>query len=59
MDATIHQAPYQMGRRCVVLADKLLKGEKLEYTDPTLREITVPVRMVTRDNVAEIFPSGD
>ena len=58
MDATIRQAPYQMGRQCVMLADKLLKGEKLEYTDPKLREITVPVGLVTRENVGEILPSG-
>jgi ribose transport system substrate-binding protein len=47
MAATIQQVPYDMGRQCVALADKLLKGEALKYTNPELREITVPVRLLT------------
>ena len=53
MAATIQQVPYDMGRRCVELADMLLKGESLSYTDAELREITVPVKLITRDNLPE------
>jgi len=54
--ATIQQAPYEMGKQCVGLADKLLKGRTLAYTDPTLREITIPVRLITRENLSQYFP---
>jgi ribose transport system substrate-binding protein len=54
--ATIQQAPYEMGKQCVGLADKLLKGQALTYTDPNLREITIPVRLITRENLPQYFP---
>jgi ribose transport system substrate-binding protein len=54
--ATIQQAPYEMGKQCVGLADKLLKGQALTYTDPNLREITIPVRLITRENLSQYFP---
>jgi ribose transport system substrate-binding protein len=54
--ATIQQVPYEMGSRCVGLVDKLLKKEPLSYTDATLREITIPVRLITRENVNDYFP---
>ena len=54
--ATIQQAPYEMGKQCVCLADKLLKGQALTYTDPNLREITIPVRLITRENLSQYFP---
>jgi ribose transport system substrate-binding protein len=55
--ATIQQVPYEMGARCVGLADKLLKGQSLEFTDVGLREITIPVRLVTKDNISQYFPA--
>lgn len=54
--ATIQQMPYEMGKKCVGLVDKLLKGETLTYTNDKLREITIPVRLITRENVRQYFP---
>lgn len=54
--ATIQQVPYEMGRKSVTLADKLLKGEPLTFTDTELREITIPVRLITQNNVSQYFP---
>jgi len=54
--ATIQQVPYEMGKQCVSLADKLLKKQPLAYTDPNLREITIPVRLITRENLSQYFP---
>jgi len=51
MAATIQQVPYEMGKTCVRLADQLLKNEPLSFTDPELREITVPVRLLTAENL--------
>lgn len=51
MAATIRQSPYDMGRKCVILVDRLLKGGTVEYTDEALREITVPVHLVTKEEV--------
>jgi ribose transport system substrate-binding protein len=45
--ATVQQQPDEMGRQCVELARRLIRGENLEYTDPDLREITVPVKLIT------------
>ncbi len=59
MAATIQQVPYEMGVKCVELVDKLLKGEELEYTDPELREITVPVRLITSENIDEAAGSEE
>ena len=46
--ATVQQVPYEMGRQCVRLVEQLLKGQKPGFTNAALREITVPVRLVTR-----------
>jgi ribose transport system substrate-binding protein len=54
--ATIQQVPYEMGSMSVILADKLLNNHPLTFTDVTLREITIPVRLITRENVLEYFP---
>jgi len=54
--ATIQQIPYEMGAKCVGLADKLLKGQPLTFTDSNLLEITIPVRLITRENVSQYFP---
>jgi ribose transport system substrate-binding protein len=56
--ATVQQVPYDMGRKCVELAGLLLKGQKLTFTNDQLREITVPVRMITVGNVKEFFPDA-
>ncbi len=57
MAATIQQVPYEMGEKTVQLADMLLKGLPLTFTDPKLREITIPVRLITQENVSEYFPA--
>jgi ribose transport system substrate-binding protein len=54
--ATVQQVPYEMGQKCVELAERLLAGEKLKFTNQELREITVPVRMITKENVKQFFP---
>lgn len=51
MAATIQQVPYEMGKKSVQLADELLKGRPLTFTDSELKEITIPVRLITRENV--------
>jgi ribose transport system substrate-binding protein len=58
MAATIQQTPYEMGKKCVELADRLLKGEALTFTDPQSREITIPVRLITQENVSQYFPAA-
>jgi len=57
MAATIQQMPYEMGKKSVQLSDKLLKGRPLTFTDSELREITIPVRLITQKNVLEYFPA--
>lgn len=57
MAATIQQMPYEMGKKSVQLSDKLLKGRPLTFTDSELREITIPVRLITQENVLEYFPA--
>ncbi|MFC1601203.1 substrate-binding domain-containing protein [Candidatus Sumerlaeota bacterium] len=56
MAATVRQKPYEMGKQCVMLVESLLKGEKLTFTNPELREITVPVDLVTQENIDELYP---
>jgi len=56
MAATIQQVPYEMGKKCVELADQLLKGKPLTFSNPQLREITISVRLITQENVSEYFP---
>jgi ribose transport system substrate-binding protein len=51
MAATVQQVPYEMGKMTVVLADKAIKGEALEYDDDAAREIYVPVNLITSDNI--------
>ena len=51
MAATIQQVPYEMGKKCVELATKILNKEKLKYTNDKLREITIPVKLITKKNV--------
>jgi ribose transport system substrate-binding protein len=51
MAATIQQIPYDMGKMTVDLATKLMAGEKLKYDKEAEREIYVPVKLITKDNV--------
>lgn len=53
MVATVQQLPYDMGRKTAVLADMLIKGEKLTFDDAEKKEIYVPVKLITKDNVEE------
>lgn len=47
MDATIAQYPDEMGYLCAQLADKLIRGEELEYDNPDEREIYADVKLLT------------
>lgn len=51
MTATIEQLPFEMGNETVALADKLIKGEKINFDDPLNREIYVPVKLITKDDI--------
>lgn len=51
MAATIQQIPYEMGKKCVELATKILNKEKLKYTNDKLREITIPVKLITKEDI--------
>ena len=51
MSATIQQIPYDMGKMTVDLATKLMNGEKLKYDKEAEREIYVPVKLITPENV--------
>lgn len=51
MCATVQQVPYEMGKMTVDLATKLMKGEKLTFGNAELREIYVPVNLITAENV--------
>ena len=51
MNATIQQVPYEMGKMTVNLATQLMNGQALKYDNADLREIYVPVNLITADNV--------
>ena len=51
MAATIQQIPYDMGKMTVELATKLMNKEKLKYDKEAEREIYVPVKLITSENV--------
>jgi ribose transport system substrate-binding protein len=51
MAATVQQIPYDMGKMTVELATKLMNGEKLAYDNDAEREIYVPVKLITPENV--------
>jgi ribose transport system substrate-binding protein len=51
MNATVQQVPYEMGKMTVELAQKLMNGEKLTFGNAELREIYVPVNLITAENV--------
>ena len=51
MAATVQQIPYDMGKMTVDLATKLMNKEKLKYDNEAEREIYVPVKLITPENV--------
>ncbi|RKX92721.1 MAG: hypothetical protein DRZ90_13560 [Spirochaetes bacterium] len=53
MEATVQQVPYRMGKMTAELADRLLKGETLEFDDDPNRELWIEVNLITLDNVDE------
>lgn len=53
MVATVQQVPYEMGKMTAKLADQLIKGKKVKFDDKEKREIYVPVKLITKANVAE------
>jgi hypothetical protein len=42
-----------MGKKTAVLADQLIKGQKLTFDDNDKKEIYVSVKLITKDNVEE------
>jgi len=55
MGATIQQVPKEMGKMTVDLASKLMKSEKLEYSNPANREVYVPVKLITAADVSALL----
>ena len=53
MVATVQQLPFEMGKLTAKLADQMIKGQKVKFDDASKREIYVPVKLITKDNVAE------
>jgi ribose transport system substrate-binding protein len=53
MVATVQQVPFEMGKLTAKLADQLLKGQKVKYDNASLKEVYVPVKVITKANVAE------
>jgi ABC-type sugar transport system substrate-binding protein len=42
-----------MGKLTAKLADQLVKGQKIKFDDAGKKEIYVPVKLITKANVAE------
>lgn len=53
MVATVQQVPFEMGKLTAKLADQLVKGQKVKFDDAAKKEIYVPVKLITKANVAE------
>jgi ribose transport system substrate-binding protein len=51
MGATVQQVPREMGRMTVDLATKLMNGEKLQFSNEANREVYVPVKLITAQDV--------
>ena len=51
MAATVQQVPYEMGKMTVDLATQLMDGKTLAYDNADVREIFVPVNLITIDNL--------
>lgn len=50
---TVQQFSYDIGYQCVVLMDKLLRGEAVEYSGTDNKEILVPCALVTKEDIPE------
>jgi ribose transport system substrate-binding protein len=55
MGATVQQVPKEMGKMTVDLATKLMNGEKLQYSNPSNREVYVPVKLITAADVSALL----
>jgi ribose transport system substrate-binding protein len=53
LSATVAQDPYGMGALTVALAQQILAGQTPKFDNTTDREVYMPVKLVTIDNVAE------
>ena len=53
MVATVQQLPAEMGKLTAKVADQLVKKQPVKFDDATKREIYVPVKLITKANVAE------
>jgi ribose transport system substrate-binding protein len=53
MVATVQQLPFDMGKLTAKLADQLIKKQSVKFDDAAKKEIYVPVKLITKDNVAE------
>jgi len=51
MAATIKQSPQEMGKVTVDLADKLIKGEKIDFDDDKKKEIYISVKLITKGDI--------
>lgn len=54
MSATVQQQPAEMGKMTVGLATQLISGQKVKYDNEQNREIFVPVKLITADNVDSV-----
>lgn len=50
---TVQQFSYDIGYQCVVLLDKLIRGEEVSYDSDDNKEIHVPCALVTKADIAE------
>ncbi|MBU3112732.1 substrate-binding domain-containing protein [Clostridium lacusfryxellense] len=51
MAATIKQSPGEMGKATVGLADKLIKGKKIDFDDEKNKEIYISVKLITKEDI--------
>jgi len=51
MAATIKQSPQEMGKVTVDLADKLIRGEKIQFDDEKKKEIYISVKLITKEDI--------
>lgn len=53
LTCTVQQFSYDIGYQCVVLLDKLIRGEEVTYAGETNKEILVKCALVTADTIPE------
>jgi ribose transport system substrate-binding protein len=51
MEATVMQNPTEMGRITAQLADRILQGKQLDYSNEEKREIYVNVSIMTKEEL--------